>query len=251
MDAVTAEEQTLPEGACCLTCGYALGRLQEARCPECGDVFNPADPATFRNPRFHPIRYFWTTPPPTWHVVSILAATCVLIVAASAPHFGTAVILASRPPLTSLALVTLVAVVLDYLKRLAQRWRRAGRRRWRTARTRSPAWRWAVTPLSGLLLASAVLTDWPLRLRFALSQSAFLEAMSAYYQHPDRPPRDKWIGWYRVRMLQPHGDGVVLNTREGHDEALGFAYSPSGTPPAEAGETLRPIAPSWFVYSRR
>jgi hypothetical protein len=31
----------------CLTCGYILDGLPEARCPECGRGFDPADPETF------------------------------------------------------------------------------------------------------------------------------------------------------------------------------------------------------------
>lgn len=31
----------------CLTCGYILDRLPEARCPECGRGFDPGDPATY------------------------------------------------------------------------------------------------------------------------------------------------------------------------------------------------------------
>lgn len=251
MDAVTAYEAGLPDGACCLNCGYALRRLQESRCPECGTDFDPADAATFRDPRAHPARYFWTSSPPIWHLAGILAATVVLIVAGSAPHFGTAVILARRPTWTSLALVVIIAVVLDYLKRGVQRWRVVRRRRWRTARMHSDAWRWVVTPLCGMVLASAVVTDWPLRLRFALSQSAFFDATAMHFRHPDARPDDKWIGWYRVREVRPHGDGVVLTTRGGGREELGFIYIPTGEPEPGAGESFRPLAPSWYVYARR
>ena len=39
----------LPDGACCLGCGYLLHGLREPRCSECGRGFSPSDPATFGN----------------------------------------------------------------------------------------------------------------------------------------------------------------------------------------------------------
>lgn len=35
----------------CLACGYALRGLPEHRCPECGQTFDPDDPATYRGPK--------------------------------------------------------------------------------------------------------------------------------------------------------------------------------------------------------
>lgn len=48
MRAVNAE---VPVAAVCLGCGYRLYALPESRCPECGRVFDPCNPSTFRTPR--------------------------------------------------------------------------------------------------------------------------------------------------------------------------------------------------------
>ena len=37
----------IPNGACCLGCGYALRGLPEAVCPECGRAFDPGNSTTF------------------------------------------------------------------------------------------------------------------------------------------------------------------------------------------------------------
>jgi hypothetical protein len=37
----------MPDNARCLQCGYLLRGLREPRCPECGRVFAPEDPATY------------------------------------------------------------------------------------------------------------------------------------------------------------------------------------------------------------
>ena len=43
----TVASNQLPEGACCLSCGYLLHGLREPRCSECGRAFDPTDPTTF------------------------------------------------------------------------------------------------------------------------------------------------------------------------------------------------------------
>jgi hypothetical protein len=40
----------LDESPRCAHCGYPLAKLTESRCPECGRIFNLADPATFNPP---------------------------------------------------------------------------------------------------------------------------------------------------------------------------------------------------------
>ena len=47
-----AEVVDLIEEATCLDCGYKLRALPEPRCPECGRVFDPADPETMKVPAY-------------------------------------------------------------------------------------------------------------------------------------------------------------------------------------------------------
>lgn len=41
----------------CRNCGYTLDGLASAACPECGRVFDPDDPATYRTAEF--VRWYW------------------------------------------------------------------------------------------------------------------------------------------------------------------------------------------------
>lgn len=38
---------SVPESACCITCGYLLRDLPKNACPECGRAFDPADPMSY------------------------------------------------------------------------------------------------------------------------------------------------------------------------------------------------------------
>jgi CHASE2 domain-containing sensor protein len=74
----------------CRQCLYVLDGLPENRCPECGNVFDPADPRSFRK---HP-----SYPAPRASLASIACAF-------SAPLLLIITILQVWPPLVGLALV--------------------------------------------------------------------------------------------------------------------------------------------------
>ncbi len=70
----------LPDTAVCLQCGYSLRGLTEARCPECGGPFDPANPLSWQDPSvLSPMQRrlaAYRLPPPRWEI----ALACVLTI---------------------------------------------------------------------------------------------------------------------------------------------------------------------------
>jgi hypothetical protein len=97
------------------------------------------------------------------------------------------------------------------------------------------AWWFLVAPAGGALVLALIISDAPLRARWALSQHAFEQAVSHV---PSSPSRTEWeqltpdrgrVGWYDVTTIYRVGDAVIFYEQTGDliDNA-GFAYLPSG-----------------------
>lgn len=75
------QEQTSPSSNVtpryCLGCLYDLRGLSEHRCPECGAVFDPDDPATYLNQPDRVERYLRLVDPVTWHLLGTMC--CILL----------------------------------------------------------------------------------------------------------------------------------------------------------------------------
>lgn len=255
----------LPPDATCLGCGYSLRALTVPRCPECGREFEPADARTYRRPPF-------VTPPPQadrlrrpfeWnryaqppHALALVA--CVLVAGielweSSYPMadatFGEFAGLTSCCALWLLP----VALIVDYLTRILAIVGRdpAG---WRPRRKRR-VWRWAILPVCSVLFASALLIDWPLELRFALSRKALEQEALATAGSGEESRRARWIGLYYVRAIRTRRTdppAVLFVTNESHvlDEIFtmreleaGFCYRPVGPGP----RSIESLGGGWYV----
>jgi len=238
----------LPDDARCLDCGYALRGQTEPRCPECGREFDPANAKTF------PRQWTWwrrfSGPPRTWHIVlTVLAGLCALI-----GDSGPGGPFSFAFPIGCIGLHVLpVVLVVDYLARLVV----CITHRSNSSR-RVAGWRWAILPVAALLLASATLYPWPLRVRFALSRPALEAEIQRLrvipQQDPNRPvdfPRGpSLVGSYTIihRRVARDTSGAVTRIELATGGFLfgtwGFSYNPRSTAPSNS-----PALPlGWSVY---
>lgn len=198
------------EEARCIDCDYSLRGLTKDVCPECGGAFDADVFGTFRHPRLWPPWWVKYRDPPAWWLTLLLAAfSLLLLLDSSTPGedlpFGLCI--------HALAFVVLVPwVVISWLCRaqarvearrvnpdvLVGRPRRGGV--------------WILIPVCLVLIASSLLTSWPLRLRFELSRAALNRAADNYT--PTAPNqfltvrRPSWIGLFRVESVSLPEAGV-------------------------------------------
>jgi len=235
----------LPETAACLRCGYSLRGLPGVICPECGRHFDPADPATYRDTR-RPARWRrWCGPPGRWHTAAVVAVTLLALEACSTVILPGGVL---GPFLSLIVIGGAAAIALPpYAVRaaaavLGRIFPPSGER------TRAPGrWRWLITPVGVALVASALLTRWPLHVRFAASRAA-LEAearrllAAAGPTAAARPTGGSFqyggsVGWYYVSdvRVDPGVPCVYFFTDPMLIESWGFVYNPRGAAGIDIG----------------
>ncbi|TWT42054.1 hypothetical protein RAS1_31810 [Phycisphaerae bacterium RAS1] len=223
----------LPDDAQCLRCGYTLHGLQVSRCPECGRPFDPAD---LRSYRLGPERKWidFHTPPGRWHYAALL--WLVMLDPMSQPAGGMNVPFGCFV-LPILPLVGLF-VTIDYLVRIAIRLTDSSRRASSPEKPARGRHRWVILPLCAILLISAGLTEWPLRLRFRLSRGALERAAKAALA--GRPPHcPRLIGAYYVERVMVSGTVVEIVTGQSIIDPTGFEYNDAVT----TGDAA--LAPKW------
>jgi hypothetical protein len=236
----------MPENAACLKCGYMLRGLEHNTCPECGHNFDPTDPRTFKIPRETTLWRRWAKPPPSWHVFSILVMAVYVTYASSLPEgapylslFGFGCV--ALPASVLLALW----IIVDYVARVVAVVYVHSEQDSGLARNKVSIFnrcRWAVAPLSMLLLCTVAVSDWPMRIRFSQSKQALQAAANAYPVGAVPTREQRWIGWYYVLEIRVDGSGVMIVTSQPFDP-VGFVYRPSDPRPNDA----RRIAPCWYV----
>jgi hypothetical protein len=94
-----------------------------------------------------------------------------------------------------------------------------------------PLWRLAIAPVIVLLVAAAVVANLPLRARFELSRSAFVEVVATAASTCDQG-RSIRVGTYDDLSCQSYRGGVRFDDPHGSDllTVAGFAYLPRGVP---------------------
>jgi len=102
-----------------------------------------------------------------------------------------------------------------------------------------------VAPVCLALIVSCAAYDWPLRLRFAASRSAFEQAArDCLAGKPFKTPA--WIGLYRVRRVFSEGSGTV-GFQTGHSvvDPTGFEFRSNA--PAAGDDDPACLVPQWYV----
>lgn len=233
----------VPSDAVCLQCKYHLYGLPEPRCPECGRAFDPPDNTTYRcaeTPRWA----YWAQPPHRLMSLLAIVLACLVIEDASKPYpFNLSTI--------GLGLVVSTFTGLDWLMRI---WALSNH----TARNEAPLHRlrirprrhWAVLPLCVTLMASTLVSHWPLQLRFRLSRPAFERASEILCDPKSTALPSKWVGLYWIdgADLMPSGE-VVFSIGWRFLTEVGFVHIP---PTVTNPDTPRgkPVVENWFAFSR-
>jgi heme/copper-type cytochrome/quinol oxidase subunit 4 len=155
--------------------------------------------------------------PPSWrfHAVVVFFAL-VLLAARSDPNRDSVA--------TLVAMVVLVVAAITWLVRLAVFLVRTRRG------TLSEGRIWfAFAPVVGVVMASLLLPDAPLRTRWALSKDAFDAELERVRSGDEESHPGGRLGWYDVLFSSKEGNGVIFYT-EFHDdeEGAGFVYLPTG-----------------------
>ena len=209
--------------AYCRGCFYPLRGLTTPRCPECGRVFDPANPKTMHvGPPIGPwLRRLVRGPGILYHLIAV-AAVAWLMYAASVPYVSTALLYGERAAIAwggvwcarlSAALVAMIVCR-----------RRSARRAWRW-------WRWPIAPAMTALTLALLKTDAPLRVRFALARPAFDRLVAQLSQPGVGRARDIWLDTFHVgsARIVRHGEALcIVDGTPGTDAELGFfVYSPT------------------------
>ncbi len=198
----------IPSTAVCLGCGYALRGLPEAVCPECGRAFDPADSTTYDEPTRPTGWRRWAQAPPLSRCV--VAAMCAVAYAYWSSEPGGLLAGFGGVWMWPVGLGLTAWLVADYNLRV----RAVIRDRRRASLDRVPAWRggwlrWAIVPICLALIFSAMLTSWPMRLRFELSRGAFEDAVRKLNAGTDPKTLTGRIGLLPVRRITQYGVGGV------------------------------------------
>lgn len=215
-----------PASAHCLVCGYALCDLPAARCPECGQAFDPGDPQTFSTHRWE-----------TWLGRQLGRPPGVLLIGITVVVVLIQLQQCSLPPLTktfprTVATVWLAAVGLLWGVRFVARWDAP-------PPLRSRAWgRWLVGPVLLVGCWLLIQTDYPERIRFALSQGAFEAHVQRRADAGAAVANPGWLGLYAVTGVRDYRGGTIIFVNRGPvGHRGGYAYFPQGLPEGTTSET--------------
>ncbi|MEW6252996.1 MAG: hypothetical protein AB1716_20350, partial [Planctomycetota bacterium] len=235
---------TPPEFALCRNCNYLLRGLPEPRCPECGQPFDPRDPATMNlGKRISPRTRRWLLPFGRKHVVAVVGAAVLTLIACVPP--GTYFLLLF--PLTFFW----VGVVAWWLMRvlagviIALHYRQPPLWRYPHAR------RWLVTPLVFATMIALLSFEVPFRVGFWISRPALDRfALSVLDQaaasHPDRR-----VGLYRAEDINVHQGLIEFRVGgTGFLDFNGFAYfaDQRAGPPAGTRREYTPLGDGWYTW---
>ena len=219
-----------PETATCIQCGYTLLGLVEPVCPECGRRYDPQDESTFVTPSSGPSWRSWSGAPKAWHTIACLFCLIAFLVPLSAPAaYG------SLWPCTfaTIAFVAAPALFVNYLVRAIA--------------TRCDAHHpkpqrlgpWLMMPSCFIVFLSALLTGWPLQVRFSVSRAAFEKAAPRV----DNVQRET-IGAYFVVEGYTRPYGAVFVIEYVWLDTYAFVRSVSGPPPRRI---IRDLGNGWYA----
>jgi len=221
----------------CLDCSYIIDGLPENRCPECGRVFDPDDRRSYRRGARQPRWVLWIGPPRLWSLVAAVVLMTLVLKARSQHACDDVMVMVGA------WLIGLVAAA-DYLMRLLRvRCPRHGPPGGQTgSRGR---WRWLVPPLCALLIPSAMLSYWPLRVRFALSRPTFDTVVQGIQDGSHSNLGRQTVGLYSIDFIQQDRGRIILSTGCNIVGPVGMVYAPNDSPLPDT-IAIR-LAPCWYA----
>ncbi len=244
---------SIPDAAVCIQCGYFLRRLEHPGCPECGQPFDPDDPTTYEVLTLPPW-FRWANPPSLIEcALAVVTALWVLEDFSSQIASDSLVVCFAPNLMIVLSIYHLSRTVASLrLKRrkdvvahlVAGEHRESSSLPSRTQASRG-SWRWAVRPVVVMILASAILTNWPMRVRFHLSLPAFERVVQEIEADPTTKTDPQWISLYHIRRIergQGGSIGFVIGTAL--SDPVGFLYDPN---PRPTGRLTQQLAPGWYA----
>jgi len=239
----TATPLPIPEGAQCRGCGYALQGLTVARCPECGQAFDPAERGTMRlGIELSPLARPWLTPP-GWIMnggFGILSLLTIIAVAPPGVYFMILFLTVFGWMLFGAcwALRLLVAAGLTIFCRLP------------VPRSAAVYRRWAFGPLAALIVIGLVSVNVPERTTHWLSRPAMDRWVRQIQSEPAAAQQRRWIGLYRVHSITlfPGGGGRFLVADADVFDRCGYAYAPDAQPPVIGGDSYDPLGGGWWLW---
>lgn len=210
--------QILPKTAKCQKCGYSICALPTLRCPECGHEFDPLDPRSYVDTS-RQWWHLWLHPPSRISTTLAVAVIALYVFEESAPGDRVLVFI----PYLFLVLIW------DYMMRLvsftcAYCQTESGYRKLFVKKHRI---RWMIVPLCLAIALLAMLTEWPMKLRFSISERAF--AREASNLPPNVTFRENVrIGLYHISVVErlPSGEVFFAVGTEGLTD-VGFVYKPT------------------------
>lgn len=224
----------MDEAPYCETCGYCLRGLPRPVCPECG--------TSFKIPAQSSPRRFWAKAPPLWHVaLSVILAAILLYVISDVP-----VHTLHKTAGSCMVFPVIVVLLFDYLFRAAI----ARRRSTHSCQSRDrivtvASLKWMTTPLLVVLVTSAVVFDWPLRLRFALSRGAFKRAVDTYASGQPVASCPGLLGFYHVRRVYEIEPGTLFfEVGPDFTDIVGFVYRGRTS---TTGRAHRYVGYGWYL----
>lgn len=234
---------SIPENATCWTCGYLLRGLTEQRCPECGRVFDPANPKTVNLGQ--PQSWWARTAlrPPSWILVGLYVLGGTLgLVAGSVPGGNFPAIILFAYFVLGGGGVWLLHLIIAEGFRLAYK----VKRRWR----RKAIIGWLAYPLAVGIGMLALATEFPLYVRFALSFPSMNALLDQASKNPEALSSERWVGLFYVDDIQPMNGGVRMHLPgAGFLDIVGFEYSPSG-PPDVSHSTYTRLLGGWYYWEQ-
>lgn len=209
----------------CLGCDYPLLSLPVNCCPECGRVFDPADPRTMRTPRSPGgIALFFLKPPSKRLNVAIITTAILSILSGTAP--------CGYLPLSIIALFSAMILLPIWALRFFL-WA-ALRTHFRKDIPSSPGVirRWMVTPVTLLIVVVLLITQAPLYFVFFVSQSSMDALAQEVVTGTNSKPESRWVGLFYAENIRRDSTGMhfAVGGASFFVERHGFAWSSTPLP---------------------
>jgi len=183
-------------------------------------------------------------PPSLWSIIPLICITILVVGDLSVPGRKRWTYVADLP-----CFVFGMYLLVDYMFRRFSRHTHAdGVASESMSVTRRRRWRWYILPTCAIVLLSLVFWNWPLQIRFALSQSA----LEAEHQRIESggPVSDQWkrVGLFSVwpRRL---GGRTVFFTGGGHPSSMSGYGLVKGTLKSRTLRSLDHVRGDWYVLS--